>query len=150
MEGMLPLNPTNTLNTAQSGRQPDFTKIMSKKQISRKSNTELVKTIYDLKKASREHDAPIWRSIARKLEGPNRNWPVVNISKLEYNVAKNGKAVIPGKLMGSGNLSKKVTVSAYSFTKSATSKIEEAGGKCMIYNEFIKKNPSGKDVVVIG
>ncbi|MFL2939883.1 MAG: 50S ribosomal protein L18e [Candidatus Poseidoniales archaeon] len=123
---------------------------MSKKQISRKSNSELVKTIDELKKASRENDAPIWKSIANKLEGPSRNWPVVNISKLEYNVSKNGKAVIPGKIMGSGTLSKKVTVSAYSFTKSAVEKIEGAGGKCMIYNDFIKKNPTGKDVVVIG
>tara|TARA_B100000900_G_scaffold391798_1_gene386738 strand:- start:245 stop:616 length:372 start_codon:yes stop_codon:yes gene_type:complete len=123
---------------------------MTKKQISRKSNSELVKTIDELKRASRENDAPIWKSIAKKLEGPNRNWPVVNVSKLEYNASKNGKVVIPGKLMGSGTLSKKVTVSAYSFTKSAVEKIESAGGKCMIYNEFIKKNPSGKDVVVIG
>ncbi len=123
---------------------------MSKKQISRKSNSELVKTIDELKNASRENDAPIWKSIAKKLEGPSRNWPVVNISKIEYNVSKNGKAVIPGKIMGSGNLSKKVTVSAYSFTKSAVEKIESAGGKCMVYNDFIKKNPSGKDVVVIG
>ena len=123
---------------------------MAKKQISRKSNSELVKTIDELKRASRENDAPIWKSIAKKLEGPNRNWPVVNVSKIEYNASKNGKVVIPGKLMGGGTLSKKVTVSAYSFTKSAVEKIEGAGGKCMIYNEFIKKNPSGKDVVVIG
>ena len=123
---------------------------MSKKQISRKSNSELVKTIDELRKASRENDAPIWKSIAKKLEGPSRNWPVVNISKIEFNVSKNGKAVIPGKIMGSGTLSKKVTVSAYSFTKSAVEKIEGAGGKCMIYNEFIKKNPTGKDVLVIG
>ena len=123
---------------------------MTKKQISRKSNSELVKTIDELKRASRENDAPIWKSIAKKLEGPNRNWPVVNVSKIEYNASKNGKVVNPGKLMGSGILSKKVTVSAYSFTKSAIEKIEGAGGKCMIYNEFIKKNPSGKDVVVIG
>mgnify|MGYP001238507398 FL=1 len=123
---------------------------MTKKQISRKSNSELVKTIDELKRASRENDAPIWKSIAKKLEGPNRNWPVVNVSKIEYNASKNGKVVVPGKLMGSGTLSKKVTVSAYSFTKSAVEKIESAGGKCMIYNEFIKKNPSGKDVVVIG
>ena len=123
---------------------------MSKKQISRKSNSELVKTIDELRKASRENDAPIWKSIAKKLEGPSRNWPVVNISKIEHIVSKNGKAIIPGKIMGSGTLSKKVTVSAYSFTRSATENIESAGGKCMIYKEFIKKNPTGKDVVVIG
>ena len=123
---------------------------MPKKQISRKSNSELVKTIDELKAASRKNDAPIWKSIAKKLEGPSRNWPVVNVSKIEYNADKNGKVVIPGKIMGSGTLSKKVTVSAYSFTKTAIQKIENAGGKCMIYNDFIKKNPTGKDVVVIG
>jgi len=123
---------------------------MSKKQISRKSNSELVKTIDELKAASRKNDAPIWKSIAKKLEGPSRNWPIVNVSKIEYNADKNGKVVIPGKIMGSGTLSKKVTVSAYSFTKTAIQKIENAGGKCMIYNDFIKKNPTGKDVVVIG
>ena len=123
---------------------------MSLKRINRKSNTELVQSITSLKKAARDNDAPIWRSIAKRLEGPSRNWPTVNISKLEYNSQKNSKIVVPGKLMGSGNLTKKVTVSAYSFTKSATEKIEKAGGKCLHYNDFIKSNPKGKDVMVIG
>ena len=123
---------------------------MSKMQKTRKSNSDLINTISVLKEASRKNDAPIWKSIAKKLEGPNRNWPIVNISKIEYNISKNGKVVIPGKILGSGTLSKKVTVSAYSFTKTAIQKIEKAGGKCMIFNDFIKKNPTGKDVVVIG
>tara|TARA_Y100001970_G_scaffold42930_1_gene53467 strand:- start:833 stop:1204 length:372 start_codon:yes stop_codon:yes gene_type:complete len=123
---------------------------MSLKRINRKSNAELVQAITSLKKAARDNDAPIWRSIAKRLEGPSRNWPTVNISKLEYNSQKNSKIVVPGKLMGSGNLTKKVTVSAYSFTKSATEKIEKAGGKCVQYNDFIKSNPKGKDVMVIG
>ena len=123
---------------------------MSLKRINRKSNSELVQSIISLKKAARDNDATIWRSIAKRLEGPSRNWPTVNISKLEYNSQKNSKIVVPGKLMGSGNLTKKVTVSAYSFTKSATEKIEKAGGKCLQYNDFIKSNPKGKDVMVIG
>ena len=123
---------------------------MSLKRINRKSNAELVQTITSLKEAARDNDAPIWRSIAKRLEGPSRNWPTVNISKLEYNSQKNSKIVVPGKLMGSGSLTKKITVSAYSFTKSATEKIEMAGGKCVQYGDFIKSNPKGKDVMVIG
>ena len=123
---------------------------MSLKRINRKSNAELVQAITSLKKAARDNDAPIWKSIAKRLEGPSRNWPTVNISKLEYNSQKNSKIVVPGKLMGSGNLTKKVTVSAYSFTKSATEKIEKAGGKCVHYSDLIKSNPKGKDVMVIG
>ena len=98
-------------------------------QKTKKSNLDLVSTINELKEASRKNDAPIWRSIAKKLEGPSRNWPIVNISKIEYNISKNGKAVIPGKILGSGNLSKKVTVSAYSFTKTAVQKIDKAGSR---------------------
>ena len=63
----------------------DYAK-MSVKQINRKSNSTLVKTIADLKEASRKNEAPLWRSIAARLEGPARNWPSVNVSKLEYNI----------------------------------------------------------------
>ena len=116
---------------------------MSVKQITRKSNSTLVKTITELKEASRKNEAPLWRSIANRLEGSSRNWPSVNVSKLEYNVSKNGKAVIPGKLMGTGIITKKMTVAAYSFTNSAKE-------KCLTYNEMIKAAPKGTDVKVIG
>tara|TARA_B100000579_G_scaffold387633_1_gene360189 strand:+ start:356 stop:685 length:330 start_codon:yes stop_codon:yes gene_type:complete len=109
-----------------------------------------VKTITELKEASRKNEAPLWRSIANRLEGSSRNWPSVNVSKLEYNVSKNGKAVIPGKLMGTGIITKKMTVAAYSFTNSAKEKIQSAGGKCLTYNEMIKAAPKGTDVKVIG
>ena len=123
---------------------------MSLKQINRKSNSTLVKTIADLKEASRKNEAPLWRSIAMRLEGPARNWPSVNVSKLEYNIDKNGKAIIPGKLMGTGIITKKMTVAAYSFTTSAKDKIQSAGGKCLTYNELIKSVPKGTNIVVIG
>ena len=123
---------------------------MALKQINRKSNSDLVKTVTELKKAARENDAPLWKSIALKLESPSRNWPSVNISKLEFNVDKNSKVLVPGKLLGAGNITKKMTVSAYSFSESAKIKVEAAGGKCLSYNEFIKSNPKGTDVVVIG
>ena len=123
---------------------------MSVKQINRKSNSTLVKTILDLKEASRKNEAPLWRSIANRLEGSSRNWPSVNVSKLEYNINKNGKAIIPGKLMGTGIVTKKMTVAAYSFTDSAKEKIQSAGGKCLTYNEMIKAAPKGTNVTVIG
>ena len=123
---------------------------MSVKQINRKSNSTLVKTILELKEASRKNEALLWRSIANRLEGSSRNWPSVNVSKLEYNINKNGKAIIPGKLMGTGIVTKKMTVAAYSFTDSAKEKIQSSGGKCLPYNEMINATPKGTDVTVIG
>ena len=123
---------------------------MSLKQINRKSNSELVKAITNLKNAARKNEAPLWRSVAIRLEGPSKNWPSVNISKLEYKVDNNSKVVVPGKLLGAGTITKKVTVTAYSFSQSAVKKIEAAGGKCLSYNDFIKSNPKGTNVMVIG
>ena len=59
---------------------------------------------------------------------------------------KNGKVVIPGKLMGEWNILQKSNCFCLQFYQICIEKIEGAGGKCMIYNEFIKKNPTGKDV----
>ena len=77
-----------------------------------------------------------------------------NYSSKEKNVFpvsdKNSKVVVPGKLLGAGTITKKVTVTAYSFTQSAIEKIEAAGGKCLSYNDFIKSNPKGTNVMVIG
>ena len=123
---------------------------MTVKKINRKSSATLVETISNLKEASRKNDAPLWRSVATRLEGSAKNWPNVNVSRLEYNVSKNAKVIIPGKLMGTGMLTKKMTVAAYSFTDSAREKIHSAGGKCLTYNELMKKVPKGTDVVVIG
>ena len=81
---------------------------MSLKRINRKSNSELVKAITNLKDASRKNEAPLWRSVALRLEGPSQNWPSVNISKLEYNADKNSKVVVPGKLLGAGTITKKM------------------------------------------
>ena len=123
---------------------------MSLKQINRKSNSELVKAITNLRDAARKNEAPLWRSVAVRLEGPSQNWPSVNISKLEYNADKNSKVGVPGKLLGAGTITKKMTVSAYSFSQSAVKKIEAVGGKCVSYNDFIKSNPKGTNVLVIG
>jgi large subunit ribosomal protein L15 len=39
------------------------------------------------------------------------------------------------KILGEGELSKKLTVTAHRFSKSATEKIEKAGGKCVVVPE---------------
>ena len=40
---------------------------------------------------------------------------------------------IPVKILGEGELTKKLTVSAHGFSKSARERIESAGGTCQIH-----------------
>ena len=74
--------------------------------IDRKSNPALVGLINDLKAAGRENEAPIWRDIAIRLEKPSRNWAQVNISKIEAYARDGENVIIPGNVLGSGDIAK--------------------------------------------
>ena len=58
--------------------------------------------------------------------------------------------LVPGKLLGSGDLSSKHTVAAYSVSTSARAKIEAAGGEVVSIHDLMKKNPTGKGVYILG
>lgn len=115
-----------------------------------KGNPNLVKLIEQLRTASRQHKAPIWRAVAEKLEGPARNWAEVNISRIAR-FAKEGETIlIPGKLLGTGTISFGVTVGAYSLSAQARKKIEEAGGHAMSIKELATAIPDGSGVRIMG
>ena len=65
-------------------------------------------------------------------------------------INKNETALIPGKVLSPGNLTKKVSIAAWSFSDKAEEKIKEAGGKSMSIEELVKTNPKGKDIRILG
>jgi len=116
----------------------------------RKSNPVLVELISSLRNAGRTNETPLWRDIASRLEGPSRNWAQVNVSKVAEYVGDGEHAVIPGKLLGDGELSKAVTVIAFSASASAKAKVSKAGGKVLTFQEAIKAYPKGQNCRIIG
>ncbi len=116
----------------------------------RKSNPVLVELIGALKNAGRTNETPLWRDIASRLEGPSRNWAQVNISKLDAHVGAGEHAVIPGKLLGDGEVTKAVTVIAVNASETAKAKIAKAGGKVLTFQEAIKAYPKGQNCRIIG
>jgi large subunit ribosomal protein L18e len=115
-----------------------------------KTNPNLVRLIQHLKDAGRLNEAPVWRDIALRLEGPAGNWAEVNIGKLNRYANENDVVVIPGKLLGSGEIAKKVTVAAYRFSGQAKEKISNAGGQNLTLEELVEKNPKGSKVKLMG
>ena len=116
----------------------------------RKSNPVLVELIGSLKAAGRENQAPLWRDIASRLEKPSRNWAQVNISKIDAHLGDGETAVVPGKLLGAGETSKKLTVIAYSASASAKAKIAKAGGKVLTLQDAMVAFPKGQNCRIIG
>ncbi|TLZ64534.1 MAG: 50S ribosomal protein L18e [Methanobacteriota archaeon] len=115
-----------------------------------KTNPELVRTIFELKALSREHEAPIWRAVARRLEGPRRNWPQVNLSRITRHVSKGATVVVPGVLLSGGTLSFPVTVGAFRSSAEAKKKVAAAGGAALPILEFARKYPKGAGVRILG
>lgn len=118
--------------------------------VDRKSNPVLVALIGDLRNAGRSNEAPLWRDIASRLEKPSRNWAQVNISKLEAHLRAGENAVIAGKLLGDGEVTKPVTVIAFSASASAKAKIAKAGGKVLTLPEGVKAFPKGQNCRILG
>lgn len=108
------------------------------------------KLVRDLVKLSNKEKVKIWKDIAKRLEKPRRQRPSVNVSKLDKYCKKGENAIIPGKLIGDGKITKPLTVTALGCSKSACEKIKNAGGKCLSIQEFIKINPKGKKTRIMG
>jgi large subunit ribosomal protein L18e len=112
-------------------------------------NLHLRKMIASLKKLSNESNVKIWDAIAENLSKPTRIRRQINLTKLE-SYAKDGDTIIvPGKVLGTGTLSKKVTVSAWRFSDSAFTKINKIG-KAISIDELMAKNPKGSKVRIFG
>lgn len=116
----------------------------------KKQNPLLVDTINLLKRKSIEENVKIWKDIAERLEKPLRVWSEVNVSRLERYARDGETVVVAGKVLGAGKLSKKITVAAWAFSKSAREKIERVGGRAISINQLLEENPRGSGVRIFG
>lgn len=107
-------------------------------------NIVLESMIAELKKS----EQPIWKRVATDLKKPSRNARSVNLSRIEKFTKADETAVVPGKVLGSGILTRPVTVIAYQFSDSAASKIKAAGGKALSIEQGVKAN--AKNMRIIG
>ena len=114
-----------------------------------KANKILRSTIVLLERKARSDPKPaIWRDAARYLSSGTVTWPEVNVARLAR-VGEASAVFVPGKVLGMGNLEKKLDVGAFSFSASARSKIERAGGKAYTVEAFVKKYPEGSGVALV-
>jgi len=111
-------------------------------------NPVLRKTVVALEKAGRKNKAPVWTRVAEMVKKGRRSRRQVNLPDLARAAGK--ELVVPGKVLGSGEAGKAVTVAALSFSASARQKIVKAGGKALSIKELVESNPTGKGVLIIG
>ena len=98
----------------------------------------------------RTQKTPIWKTLAYELDRATRKRREINLSKINR-FAKDGETIlVPGKVLGAGTLSKKITITAWNFSGGAAEAVKKAGGTILTIRELIKKCPTGKGVRIIG
>ncbi len=113
------------------------------------TNPELISLIQELKQLSYKQKAKIWKTIAKELERSTRQRRIVNLDRINRVCKNNDNIIVPGKVLASGILDKKVTIAAFNFSDQALNKIKEKG-KAITIQELIKNNPKGSKLRIIG
>jgi large subunit ribosomal protein L18e len=114
------------------------------------SNQIVKQMAKDLKKASKKNDAPIWSKLAEMALKPSSVRRTVNINKINDLTKDNDVIVVPGKVLGTGVISHKITLSSFTISNSAATKILESGGKILNFENMIEQFPTGKGVIMLG
>jgi len=120
-----------------------------KMKSSEKTNPRIVRLIGDLKAASRENGAPLWRDIAKRLERPRRSYASINLSKINRHTQSNDIVLVAGKVLAAGDLEHSVTVAALNFSGQAMAKIQGAGGKCLAIEKLMQEHPKGSGIKIL-
>ncbi len=107
-------------------------------------------TIWTLRNALKKNKVPIWKAVIKELSRSRSNRREVNIGELAHVTKDKEVVIVPGKILGSGEISHKLTVWCFTISEVATRKILDAGGKILPLDSLIKKYPEGKGVRIIG
>jgi|TARA_B100001971_G_C18187456_1_gene536518 large subunit ribosomal protein L18e len=114
------------------------------------TNPLLQDLIGELKKRSNEQSVNLWKRVALDLERPTRNRRAVNLSRINRHTKENEVIIVPGKVLGTGILNHKLTISAYQFSEQAKDKLEKTGTQIVPLLELSKEKPNGKKIRIIG
>lgn len=114
------------------------------------TNQVVVHMAKELEAASKKNKAPIWSVLAEMALKPSRARRVLNLGQIDKSVADNDIVVVPGKVLGTGSISHKITLCSFSISTTGAKKVTQSGGKIVGFAQLIKDNPTGKGVKIIG
>lgn len=106
------------------------------------------KLIEDIVKTNKENFS-IWNKVKQELSRVRKNRRNVNLWKISKFTKEGDVVVVPGKVLGYGELDHKVTVAAFKFSENAKEKIEKSGRAISIL-DLMKENKKGSSIKIIG
>ncbi len=90
-----------------------------------------------------------WLAIAKRISSSRRMYSKVNLSEIEAQTSAGDTVVVIGKVLGNGDVTKKVRICSFGFSKSALDKLRKTKSEPVSIAEEIKKNPKAEGIKVI-
>ncbi|MHA1689337.1 MAG: 50S ribosomal protein L18e [Promethearchaeota archaeon] len=108
------------------------------------SNYYQRKLIRDLWKTKKR----IWKTVSKKLSGPRKNRAEANLYRINKKTKEGDVIVVPGKVLGVGELDHEITIACLNCSDSARIKILSSGSKLLSIEELLEQNPKGSNVKI--
>ncbi len=118
-------------------------------KLDKKTDENLKVIVNGLTELSRLNSASIWRDVARRLNGGRRRYASINLSKIDRLSSEGDVLVVPGSVLGTGRLTKKVTVASLHISEKAMEKLKEAGCTYKTLQELSEENPKGTNIRIM-
>jgi len=117
-----------------------ISKTQINKRLGKKRNPELRQTIILAKAKS-------LLELGQKLTAPTKKQARVNVGEL--NELDEKSVIVVGRILGQGNIDKKISIAALGFSEQAKEKLAKAGCEIKTIKQEIEKNPGLKGVKII-
>lgn len=113
-------------------------------------NEHIVRMARTLRRASTEHKAPIWRRLAEFALKPTIARRTVNVYAISRHTKHGDTVAVPGKVLGTGQISHPITLFCFNISESAATKVVNAGGRIIDHQTLIQERPTGNGVILLG
>ena len=112
-------------------------------RMKKKKYDHIVDTILNAKRS------PGWLKIAQIVSSSRRKYSSLNLGEIDKRTKEGDTVVVPGKVLGSGKVTKKIRICALGFSDSAREKLKETKSEIVTILAEIKKNPKAQGVKII-
>lgn len=114
-----------------------------KSRIRNKTNSNTVELLSEGRKQK------AWNPIMKIISSSTRNYSSVNLDKIDKETKAGDTVVIAGKVLSSGNVTKKLRICALGISELAKDKLKESKSEYVSLIEEIKSNPKATGIKLI-
>ncbi|MGD0511099.1 MAG: 50S ribosomal protein L18e [Candidatus Micrarchaeaceae archaeon] len=87
-----------------------------------------------------QHYPKLWKKVYRLIDVPSRKRSGVNLSKISQNTKEGDNVIVPGKVLATGEINHKVTISAMEFSGPALKALKEANCRIIGIKDIVKSD----------